>query len=161
MTRYLLCVSPPASKEFISGRMNGSVSSPLFLRPKEQNICLWWGVGGGGGGRAVTPSPSYNTEAEFWTRKSLRFLGIILRVLILEVSVYNVYITNQFKTTFAQGRGGGYSALVEMTVNSKKENSLEFCPSYVQEFGLSTTSYSWFVCSFNERTETIDSVSSF
>ena len=36
---------------------------------------------------------------------SLRFLGIILRVLRLEVSVYNVYITNQFKTTFA-GRGG-------------------------------------------------------
>jgi hypothetical protein len=30
-----------------------------------------------------------------------------LRVLILEVSVYNVYITNQFQTTFAQGGGGG------------------------------------------------------
>jgi hypothetical protein len=27
---------------------------------------------------------------------SLTFLGIILRVLRLEVSVYNVYITNQF-----------------------------------------------------------------
>jgi hypothetical protein len=34
---------------------------------------------------------------------SLRFLGIILRVLRLEVSVYNVYITNQFQTTFSQG----------------------------------------------------------
>jgi hypothetical protein len=33
----------------------------------------------------------------------LRFLGIILRVLRLEVSVYNVYITNQLQTTFAQG----------------------------------------------------------
>jgi hypothetical protein len=31
----------------------------------------------------------------------LRFLGIILRFLILEVSVYNVYIT-KFQTTFAQ-----------------------------------------------------------
>jgi hypothetical protein len=38
------------------------------------------------------------------------FLGIILRVLRLEVSVtltlYNVYITNQIQTTFAQ-RGEG------------------------------------------------------
>jgi len=31
---------------------------------------------------------------------SLRFLGIILRVLRLEVSVFNVYITNQFQITF-------------------------------------------------------------
>jgi hypothetical protein len=38
---------------------------------------------------------------------SLRFLVIILKALRLEVSVYNVYITNQFQTTFAQGRGGG------------------------------------------------------
>ncbi len=34
---------------------------------------------------------------------SLRFLGLILRVLRLEVSVYNVFITNQFQTTFAHG----------------------------------------------------------
>jgi hypothetical protein len=37
---------------------------------------------------------------------SLRFLGIILRVLRLEASVYNVYITNQFQTTVDQGGGG-------------------------------------------------------
>jgi hypothetical protein len=37
---------------------------------------------------------------------SLRFLGIILRVLRLEASVYNAYITNQFQTTFSQGGGG-------------------------------------------------------
>jgi hypothetical protein len=36
----------------------------------------------------------------------LRFLGIILRVLRLEVSVYNVYITNQFQTNFAREGGG-------------------------------------------------------
>jgi hypothetical protein len=36
---------------------------------------------------------------------SLRFLGIILRVLRLEVSVYNAYITNQFQTTFSRGGG--------------------------------------------------------
>ena len=42
---------------------------------------------------------------------TLRFLGIILRVLRLEVSVYNVYITNQFQTTFAQGGGGGIKSV--------------------------------------------------
>jgi hypothetical protein len=40
-------------------------------------------------------------------RISLRFLGIILKVLRLEVSIYNVYTTNQFQTTFAWGGGGG------------------------------------------------------
>jgi hypothetical protein len=38
---------------------------------------------------------------------SLKFLGIILRVLRLEVSVLNVYTTNYFQTIFAQrGRRG-------------------------------------------------------
>ncbi len=64
---------------------------------------------------------------EYWSRIhertiSLRFLGIILRVLRLEVSVYNVYITNQFQPTFAQGGGGGEYLLEEMTVNRKEEN---------------------------------------
>ena len=36
---------------------------------------------------------------------SLRFLGIILRGLRLEVSEYNVYITYQFQTSFVQGVG--------------------------------------------------------
>jgi hypothetical protein len=54
----------------------------------------------------------------------LRFLGIILRVLRLEASVHNVYITNQFQTTFVQGRGGGSNIrVVEVTVNSQEENS--------------------------------------
>ncbi len=47
------------------------------------------------------------TEAEFMNDErtiSLGFLGIILRVLRLEVFVYKVYyITNQFQTIFAQG----------------------------------------------------------
>jgi hypothetical protein len=42
---------------------------------------------------------------------SLRFLGIILRVLRLEVSVYNVYITNQFQITFNQVGEGGRSKI--------------------------------------------------
>jgi len=37
---------------------------------------------------------------------SVRFLGIILRVLILEVSVYNVYVTNQ-SNYFCLMEGGG------------------------------------------------------
>jgi hypothetical protein len=65
------------------------------------------------------------TEAEFMSiqfRISLRFLGIILRVFRLEVSVYNFYITNQFQTTFAQGGGGvGLNLLIE--ANSKEEHS--------------------------------------
>jgi hypothetical protein len=36
---------------------------------------------------------------------SSRFFGI--RVFRLEVSVYDVYITNQFQATFDRGRGGG------------------------------------------------------
>ncbi len=55
---------------------------------------------------------------------------ISLRFLRLEVSVYNIYITNQFQTTFASGGGG---VLVEVTVNSKEE---DLCPNYIQEFGL-------------------------
>jgi hypothetical protein len=53
-----------------------------------------------------------------------RFLGISLRVLRLEVYVYNVYITNQFHTNSARGGGGG-NLLVEVTVNSKKEKTLK------------------------------------
>jgi hypothetical protein len=50
------------------------------------------------------------------------FYGIILGVPRLEVSIYNVYITNKFQTTFARGGGGG-DPLVEMPVNSREENS--------------------------------------
>jgi hypothetical protein len=59
------------------------------------------------------------------------FLGIILKVLRLEDSVYNVYITNQFQTTFAQEGG---DPLVEADANSKEKPPL--CSNYVQEFGL-------------------------
>ncbi len=63
------------------------------------------------------------------------FPGKILRVLRLVVSVYNVYIN-------ARGREGDYNLILEVTVNSKEENSKDFCPNYVQEFGLcSLTSF--------------------
>ncbi len=45
---------------------------------------------------------------------SLMFLGIILRVLRLAISVYNVYITNRSLTNFARG-GGGVNLVVEVT----------------------------------------------
>jgi hypothetical protein len=54
----------------------------------------------------------------------LRFIGVFLGVLRLEVSIYNVYITNQFHTTVAQGERGKLNPLVEVTVNSKEGNSL-------------------------------------
>ncbi len=38
---------------------------------------------------------------------SLRFKNVILTDLRLKISVYNVYITNLFQTTFAQVPEGG------------------------------------------------------
>ncbi len=43
--------------------------------------------------------------------------------------MYNVYVQNQFQTTFAQL--GVKSVIVEVTVNSKQENSEDLCPNYV------------------------------
>jgi hypothetical protein len=51
-------------------------------------------------------------------------LGIISRVLRLEVSLNNIYITDHFQTTFAErGRGGDKNPLVDVIVNIKEENS--------------------------------------
>ncbi len=51
---------------------------------------------------------------------SLRFLGIIVKFLRLEVSQFNVFITNQLHyTTFAQGGGGeGGKPLVEVNLKT-------------------------------------------
>ncbi len=70
-------------------------------------------------------------EAEFMNRTILlRFLGIILRVDRLEVSVYNVYITNQFQTTFLLKGGEGVKSLSrgDYEMNSKEETL--FRPQY-------------------------------
>jgi hypothetical protein len=46
----------------------------------------------------MDPDPDeINADLQPW------FLGIILRVIRLEVSIYNVYIPNQFQAIFAQG----------------------------------------------------------
>jgi hypothetical protein len=67
---------------------------------------------------------------------SLIFPGHNPEVLRLEVAVYKVCIKNQFlfQPLLLKGGGGG-NPLVEVTVNSKEENSENFCPNYVQEFG--------------------------
>ncbi len=53
------------------------------------------------------------TEAEFMNVQfHWGFLGLILRVLRLEVSLHSVYIINQFQTTFAQGGGGGVKSVI-------------------------------------------------
>jgi hypothetical protein len=65
---------------------------------------------------------------------------MILRVLRLEVSVYNVHITNQFQTTLLKGGGGGVNQLLEVTVKSKNENSEDFCPIHVKNSASGLTS---------------------
>ncbi len=52
------------------------------------------------------------------------------------VSIYNVYITNQFQTTFAPGVGAGVKSVSGCDYSSNEENSQEFFPNYVQEFDL-------------------------
>ncbi len=68
---------------------------------------------------------------------SLGFLGIIFWVLRLDVSIYCTMFTLQtsFKPLLLK------NPLIEVTVNSKKENSSDFCPDYIQEFGLCTRLY--------------------
>ncbi len=64
-------------------------------------------------------SPGHSCSKIHERTISLRFLGIILRVLRLEVSVYNVYISKKHVSNhFA--RGGGGNLLVEVTANSKE-----------------------------------------
>jgi hypothetical protein len=50
----------------------------------------------------------------------LSFLGKILRVIRLDVSVYNVTLQTSFKPILLGGRGGGVNSLVEVAVNSKE-----------------------------------------
>jgi hypothetical protein len=50
------------------------------------------------------------TEAEFMNAISLRFLGIILRVLRLEISIYNVH-HKPVATHFCSRGGGGVKSV--------------------------------------------------
>jgi hypothetical protein len=75
----------------------------------------------------------------------VRFLAIILRVLRLEISVYIVYITNQFQTTFAGGGGGGVKSVSRGDCELQGGKLLDFCPKYVQEFGLRFGNISFYI----------------
>ncbi len=72
---------------------------------------------------------------------SLRFLGIILRVLRLEVSIYNVYITNQFQATLLKKEGEGVKSISRGDCEYQGGKLLRLCPNYVQEFCLCTVSH--------------------
>jgi hypothetical protein len=62
---------------------------------------------------------------------------MIVRVLRLEVSVYNVYITNQFPTTFARVEGGkGVKSVSRGDCEYQGGKLLRLFLNYVQEFGL-------------------------
>ncbi len=84
-------------------------SSPSITEAEFMNVKFRWGF-----------------WAYFWEFSGLRF-------------PYTMFTyTSQFQTSFAQGGGReGGNSLVELTENSKEENSC-FCPNYVQEFGLCT-----------------------
>jgi hypothetical protein len=60
----------------------------------------------------------------------LRYMRKILSV--LRVEFYTIFtLQTSFKPILLEGGGGGL-------VDSKEENSQDFCPNYVQEFGLRT-----------------------
>jgi hypothetical protein len=62
-------------------------------------------------------------EAEFMNIQFHEVSGRNLEDLRLEIFVYNVYITNQFQTTFFSGEGGEKNPFV--AVNSKEGKSLK------------------------------------
>ncbi len=68
---------------------------------------------------------------------SLSFLGIILRVLRLDVLSIMFTLQTSFRPLLFEW-GRWVKSVVGVTVNSKEENSEDFCPNYVQEFGLWT-----------------------
>ncbi len=83
--------------------------------------------------------------AEIWSRIHertilLRFVGMILWVLRFEVSVYSVYITDQFQTTFFSGGGGGGSLKPGIArgntfgqITSKKSANVQ-CAIYIRRY---------------------------
>jgi hypothetical protein len=45
-------------------------------------------------------------------------------------------LQTRFQPLLLKGAGGEVKSVVEVTVNSKEENSEYFCPKYIKEFGL-------------------------
>ncbi len=86
---------------------------------------------------------------EQWTYNFVEVsAGIILRVLRLEVSIYNMFtLQTSFNPLLLKG-WRQLNLLVEVTVNSKEDNFEDFYPNYVAELGLwigQHTENIWFV----------------
>ncbi len=78
---------------------------------------------------------------------SLRFRGKILKsweFSDLRFPYTMLTLQTSFKTTFARG-----DSFAEVTVNSNEENSYDFCPYYVQDFGLCKKKSSRYVCMYS------------
>jgi hypothetical protein len=83
-------------------------------RQSFQFICSFvWGVSG-----SRIHEHTISTFHNF-----IGLLGIILRVLRVEVSIYNVYITNKFKPLLLKGRLGVKTFCRSDCEYSKEENS--------------------------------------
>ncbi len=68
----------------------------------------------------------------------LRFLGIILRVLFSDLRFPYTKSKNYKPVSNNFCSGGWGDSVVEVILTIKEENSQDFGPNYVQEFGLST-----------------------
>jgi hypothetical protein len=102
---FLLCFYKVYSSCFFNFPYSYSLSIPFPLLPDRifASNCLSCFSGSLSFSNCSVSNGSHIHECTI----SLKFLGTSFRVLRLEVSVNNVYITNQFQTTFAQGGRGG------------------------------------------------------
>ncbi len=88
----------------------------------------------------TTPIWSRIHERTIW----LRFLAIIFSGLRFPYTTFTLQTSFKPLLLRAGGGGGRQTAVVEVTVNSKGENSEDFCPNYVQEFDLCVHSVKYF-----------------
>ncbi len=75
----------------------------------------------------------FNPEAEFMNTEAFGRAFESSQTLSFHIKcLHYIPVSNHF----CSGGGGGVKSVVKVTVNSKEENFLDFCPSYVQEFCL-------------------------
>ncbi len=117
--RAILCAPTVA---YILG--NYSFQNPVFCNCIISNYCTDEHV------IVRTHESTSETRSRIHGRTiSLRFLGIVLRDFRLQVSLYNVYVKNQFQTSFARGWGGGGRGVKSVSrgdIEYQEENSQDF-----------------------------------